>query len=118
MDLQLSQLMEMQKSLYEQNKTHWNPREPENGRNHILYMIEEIGEMIAILKKKGDAAPMEDAAVRTAFLEELVDVMMYYTDVLLCFHVTPEEFSEAFVQKHEKNMTRNYQREYKELYNG
>ncbi len=118
MDLQISQLIKMQQDLYELHKEHWHPRVPENGRNHILYMVEEIGEMIAILKKKGDSTVVEDGAVRSAFLEEMVDVMMYYTDVLMCYQVTPEEFSKAFVEKYEKNMNRNYQREYKELYNG
>ena len=52
--------------------------EPEYGKDFILYMIEEIGECIAILKKKGSAAIMEDPAVREAFLSEMADVLMYY----------------------------------------
>ncbi len=118
MDLTISQIMQTQRELYELHKHEWNPRIPENGRNHILYMIEEIGETVAILKKKGEAAVMEDPAVREAFLGELTDIMMYYTAVLLCFGVTTEEFCQAFTKTHARNMGRDYTAEYKELYHG
>ncbi len=118
MDLSISQLMTMQQALYELHKDKWTPREPEFGKEHILYMIEEIGETIAILKKKGSGSVVEDEAVRAAFLEEMSDILMYYIDVLLCFHVTPEEFFEAYEKKHRRNMGRNYTEEYKELYHG
>ncbi len=118
MDLKISELMDMQRALYQRHRQEWVPREPEFGRDHILYMIEEIGETIAILKKKGDDAVLSDAAVRDAFLEEMADVMMYYTDVLLCYHITPEEISQAYARKFNKNMGRNYTAEYKELYHG
>ena len=54
MDLSISQMMHMQKELFEPHKDVWHPIEPEYGRDFILYMIEEIGEVIAILKKKGN----------------------------------------------------------------
>ncbi len=118
MELSLSQLMQMQRDLYELHKTQWAPREPENGKEHILYMIEEIGETIAILKKKGSDQVAADPQVRAAFLEELSDIMMYYIDVLLCFHISPEEFAESYLKKHHRNMGRDYAEEYKELYHG
>lgn len=40
---------------------------------------------------------------------------LYYQDVLLCFHVAPEEISRAYAEKHAKNMGRDYAKEYKEL---
>ncbi len=116
MDLTISQLMQMQKDLYELHKETWLSREPEHGKEHILYMIEEIGETIAILKKKGAQEVLTDADVRAAFLEEMSDVLMYYTDVLLCFHITPDEISEAFRKKFQRNIKRNYTEEYKGLY--
>ncbi len=118
MDITISQMMQAQKELFELHKHEWHPRVPENGRNHILYMVEEIGETIAILKKKGEQAVMEDPAVREALVGELADIMMYYTAVLLCYGITPEEFSQAFAAKHAKNMHRDYTAEYKELYHG
>ena len=75
-------------------------------------MMEEMGECIAIIKKKGDSAIMREASVREAFVEEMSDVLMYYFDTLLRYGVTPEEISNAYVAKHNKNMGRDYQREY------
>ena len=118
MDLSISQMLQLQRELFEPHKDKWHPMEPEYGKDHILYMVEEIGEVIAILKKKGSAAVMEDPAVREAFLSEMADVLMYYHDVLLRFHVTHEEISRAYTKKHDIDMKRNYQNEYKELYNG
>lgn len=116
MDLPISEMMKMQKALHTVHEKEWSPLEPEYGKNTILYMVEEIGEVIAILKKKGNRAVVETPEVRTAFLEEMADIMMYYTDTLLRYHVTPEEISEAYIRKHNRNMGRDYTQEYEELY--
>ena len=118
MDLSISQMMQMQQALFELHKDKWHPMEPEYGKDFILYMIEEVGEAIAILKKKGHGAVMEDADVREAFLSEMADILMYYQDILLRFHVTPEEISAAYVKKHGIDLARNYDKEYKEKYHG
>ena len=118
MDLSISQMMQLQRELFAPHKDTWPPMEPEFGKDYVLFMIEEIGEVIAILKKKGSSAVMEDPDVREAFLSEMADVLMYYQDILLRFHVTPEEISEAYVKKHGYDMTRDYTKEYKEQYNG
>lgn len=116
MDLSISDLMNMQQQLHRLHEKDWSPLEPEYGKNTILYMVEEIGEVISILKKKGDRAVVDDPQVRSAFLEEMSDVLMYYTDTLLRYHVTGQELSEAYTSKFRKNMGRNYTEEYKELY--
>ena len=116
MDLHISELMHMQQSLHHLHEAEWSPLEPEHGRNTILYMIEEIGEVISIIKKKGDRTVVDDQQVRNAFLEEMSDVLMYYTDTLLRYHVTAGEISEAYARKFKRNMGRNYTEEYKELY--
>lgn len=118
MDLSIGRMMLLQKELFEPHKDKWHPMEPEYGKDFILYMIEEVGEVIAILKKKGHNAVMEDPVVRQAFLSEMADVLMYYHDILLRFHVTPEEISEAYAGKHSVDMQRDYDREYKEQYHG
>lgn len=118
MDLSISRMMQMQRELFEPHKDRWLPMEPEYGKDFILYMVEEIGEAIAVIKKKGSSAIVEDPSVREAFLAEMADVLMYYHDVLLRYHVTAEEISEAFAKKHGYDMTRDYTREYKEKYNG
>lgn len=118
MDHSISKLMEMQQALHKIHEHEWFPLEPEYGRHYILFMIEEIGETIAILKKKGDRTVLDDPEVRSAFLEEMADVLMYYTDTLLRFHVTPDEISQAYSQKYICNMGRNFTEEYKEKYHG
>ena len=118
MDLSISQMMRMQEELFAPHKDKWPPIEPEYGKDFILFMVEEIGEVIAVLKKKGSTAIMEDPAVREAFLSEMADVLMYYHDTLLRYHVSPEEISAAYLKKHARDMCRNYREEYKEKYNG
>ena len=115
MDLSISQMLQLQKELFHAHGRKWAPMEPEYGGEFILYMIEEIGEVISIWKKKGERAIVDDPTVRQAFLEEMADVLMYYHEVLLRFHVTPEEISKAYQDKHDRNMTRNYQKQYEEM---
>lgn len=112
MDLSISRMMQMQQALFEPHKDKWLPMEPEYGKDFILFMIEEIGEAIAVIKKKGSSAIMEDEEVRDAFLAEMADVLMYYHDVLLRYRVTPKEISEAFVKKHDFDLRRDYTKEY------
>lgn len=115
-DLKISDMMNMQMGLWEQHKDTWSPMEAEFGRNSILWMIEELGESIAIIKKKGDTAIQEEESVRSSFVEEMSDVLMYYFDTLLRYGVTPDEISNAYVVKHNKNMGRDYQAEYQKKY--
>ena len=114
-DLKVSEMMDMQKKLYALHEKEWSPMTAEYGRDFILWMVEEIGESVAIIKKKGDAAIMDDPAVRADFLEEMSDVLMYYNDALLRYGVTPEEISRAYVGKHMRNVGRNYKKEYEKL---
>ena len=115
-DIRVSDMMQMQRALYEVHKEKWAPRSPENAREFMLFLMEEFGEAVAIYKKKGNSAIMEDTAVRSHFCEELADVLMYFTEVLLCYGITPDEFSSAYVKKHYRNMGRNYQGEYETMY--
>lgn len=115
-DINFTQMMNMQRELYEIHKDKWSPRVPETGRHFMLFLIEELGESIAILKKKGDQAVTDDPEVRSHFIEEMVDVMMYYNEILICHGITPAEFAAAYAKKHAKNMGRNYQGEYDHLF--
>ena len=116
MDLTISEMMSLQKALYERHRGQWPPMEPEYAKDYILYMMEEVGEVIAIIKKKGGSQVVEAPVVRSRFLEEMADVLMYYNDILLRCHVTPEEISRAYLAKHEENMRRDYRRQYEEMY--
>ena len=46
MDLSISQMMQLQEELFEPHKDSWHPMEPEYGKDFILYMVEEIGEVM------------------------------------------------------------------------
>lgn len=116
-DLTISEMKEMQYKLFEVNKEKWHDMEPKAAKNHILYMVEELGECISIIKKKGINQIMEDDSVRARFTEEFSDVLMYYTEVLNRLNISAEEISNAYIKKHEYNMNRNYTKDNKEKYN-
>lgn len=112
-DLKISEMMDMQMRLWEKHKDKWQPMESQFGKISLLWMVEEMGEVISIIKKKGDKEIMNNPDVRKHFVEELSDVLMYYNDTLLRFGVTPEEISDAYTEKHEFDMKRIYNIEYK-----
>ena len=87
-DLSISEMQELQRELQEQFKEKWGIQKPEDAKTHLLYMIEEI-----------------------------TDVQNYYIEVLNCLKITPEEFSNAYIEKHRHNMKRDYEKEYKDKYN-
>lgn len=115
-NLSISEMQQMQLELYEANKENWGKSEPKDAKNHILYMIEEIGECISIIKKKGIDQIMKDENVRSRFLEEITDVQNYYIEVLNRLNITPEEFSNAYIKKHNFNMHRDYKSDNAEKY--
>jgi NTP pyrophosphatase (non-canonical NTP hydrolase) len=112
--MKIEEMLERSKDLYELNKDKWSPMTPEHGKTFILYMIEEIGEVISIIKKKGEDEIMNNPEVRERFVEEMADVMMYYSDTLNRFGVTEEEFTNAYRRKHDHNMKRNYTKDHAE----
>lgn len=111
-DLTISQMLYMQRELWERHASDLAPLTEQYGKDSFLWMIEEIGECISIIKKRGASAVVDDPSVRNAFTEELSDILKYYFDVLLRFGVSSAELSEAFQKKHEKNMNRNFKEEY------
>lgn len=115
-DLTLSEMKKMQDELYELNKDKWSDRTSEDGKNHLLYMVEEMGECISIIKKKGIEAIMQPGHIRERFVEEISDVLMYYNEVLIRFGITPKELSEAYIKKYETNLHRNYIEDNKKKY--
>lgn len=116
MDLSISEMMAMQKELYALHEGEWWPMEPEYTGNFLLYVMEELGEVCGVWKKAGPKGIMDDPAARRAFLEEMTDVLMYYNEVLLRCHVTPEELAESYRSKHHRNLGRDYNAEYKEKF--
>lgn len=109
-DLTFVEMHQMQRELNEKYRGKWEPNEPSNARNQLLWMIGEAGEVIDIIKKLGDDAICADAGVRAAFVEEMVDVLMYFNDVLLCYGVSAGDIAAAYRAKHAKNMFRSYEK--------
>ncbi len=107
-DLSIGDALSMSKELWEANKDNWSPMTPEYGRIFILYMVEEIGEVISIVKKKGEEKIMNDAEVRERFVEEMCDVLMYYSDILNRFDVSSEEVAQKYHEKFKYNLSRDY----------
>ena len=112
-DITFGEILESQQALQDKNAGNWTPVSPDYGRSSLLWMVEEVGEVASIIKKKGDAAIMENPAVRAAFAEELCDVLMYFGDVCLCYGISPAELAQAFRKKHASNMQRDYKSQYK-----
>ncbi|MBQ8556144.1 MAG: nucleotide pyrophosphohydrolase [Clostridia bacterium] len=99
-------MQSIQRELQEKYRDKWEPVDPAHGRNKLLWMLAEIGEVTQIIKKKGDGSIMQTPEVRHDFIEELCDVMMYLNDVCLCYGITPEEVEVIYRAKHERNMHR------------
>ena len=105
-DFGINEMQEMQKRLQNKYKNIWEPITPENGKNKILWMIGEIGEVIDIIKKNGDLKACSDTKLRENLIEEMADVLMYYNDVMLCYGISVDELKQSYIKKFEKNMKR------------
>jgi len=102
----INEMMEMQKALQEKYKDVWEGISPEVGKNKLLWMIGEIGEVIDIVKKHGGEEAGRNEKLREQLIEELADVLMYYNDVLLCYGISAKELKQSYIRKFERNMTR------------
>ena len=102
----INEMQSMQKELQDKYKEKWERICPETGKNKFLWMIGEIGEVIDIIKKNGDKSAVADSSVREHLIEEMVDVLMYYNDVMLCYGITEDELKQAYIEKFQKNMKR------------
>ena len=105
-DFGINEMLEMQKALQEKYKDNWKPICPDRGKDQLLWMIGEIGEVIDIIKKHGGEQASREAALREHLVEELADVLMYFNDVLLCYGISAAELKQTYVGKFEKNMKR------------
>ena len=105
--LSIRDMYEYQRNLQAKYAEKWGePIGPEMSKNKLLWTYGEMAEAGDILKKKGTQAAMNDPELRRAFMEEVGDVMMYLYDVLLCLGMTPEEFSDTYRAKCERNKNR------------
>lgn len=105
-DFSINEMLEMQRILQDKYKDKWESIEPENGKNKLLWMVGEIGEVIDIVKKNGGTKASEDPDLRELLVEEMADVLMFYNDAMLCYGITAEELKQSYSDKFEKNMKR------------
>lgn len=105
-DFTISEMQAMQEKLQEKYKDRWEPITADTGKNKLLWMIGEIGEVIDIVKKNGGQKAAEDSEIRKELVEEMADVLMYYNDVMLCYGITADELKKAYIEKFERNMNR------------
>ena len=106
MDFSMNEMLDMQRQLQEKYKGRWEPISPPVGKNKLLWMIGELGEVIDVVKKSGDQSAAELGPIRDHLVEELADVLMYYNDILLCYGITAEELRSAYTAKFQKNLDR------------
>lgn len=99
-------MQKMQIELQEKYKDKWGGLPPEQARQKLLWMYGELGEVSDIIKESRDEKILSDPTVRTHFIEEMCDVMMYFNDVLLCYDIKPEELEKVYSEKHQRNMNR------------
>ena len=105
-DFGINEMLDMQRALQEKYKDKWNPICPDRGKDQLLWMIGEIGEVIDIIKKHVGENASRDVDLRKHLIEELADVLMYYNDILLCYGISAEELKQSYISKFEKNMKR------------
>lgn len=105
-DFSINEMQKMQRALQEKYKDKWEPIGPETGKNKLLWMVGESGEVIDIVKKNVGTNACTDEELRKDLVEEMADVLMYYNDVMLCYGITAEELKKSYVDKFEKNMKR------------
>ena len=105
-DFGINEMLEMQKALQEKYEDKWMPIGPARGKDQLLWMIGEIGEVIDIIKKHGSEAASQDQVLREHLVEELADVLMFYNDVLLCYGISAGELKQSYISKFKKNMDR------------
>ena len=104
--LDLETMHAMQAELQERYRGKWPAICPAIGREKLLWMMAEMGEVADIMKKQGNESIMENPEVREHFIEELCDTLMYFNDVCRCYSVTPEELEKVYLAKHQKNLER------------
>ena len=105
-DWSFHEMQQIQTELQEKYKHIWQKIEPTAGRDKLLWMMIEAGEMADIIKKCGDAEIMDDENTRQHFIEEICDVLMYLNDVMLCYNISVDELRNIYLEKHKKNMGR------------
>jgi len=103
----LNELVSLQKEL-QGARPEWGGYSPERGRNQLLWLLGEAGEVIDIVKRNTPEQCAASGEIHDHLVEELADVMMYFVDVMGCYGISAEEFSKGYRMKHDRNMKRDF----------
>lgn len=106
-DIAFAEMFALQKALHDAHPD-WGGLPPEIAQDKLLWAFEEMGEIVAIFKKKGYRDILEPGSVRSCFLEEVCDVLMYLNDMMLALGVEPEEVGGAYRGKFRYNLKRDW----------
>ncbi len=71
-DFTINEMQDMQRKLQEKYKDKWEAIGPETGKNKLLWMVGEIGEVIDIIKKNGGTKACSDAKLRNDLVEKYI----------------------------------------------
>ena len=105
-DFGFVEMQNMQKALQDKYKDKWECISPETGKNKLLWLMIELGEVADIIKKSKLDDIMGEKETRSHFIEELSDVLMYYNDILLCYNISIDELKKIYCAKHTRNLSR------------
>ena len=73
MEFTVNEILDMQKDLQNKYKDKWESICPKTGKNKLLWMIGEIGEVIDIIKKNGEETALSDDKIRSQLVEEMTE---------------------------------------------
>ena len=104
--LTFEKMQEMQKIMHEKHKGKWTGLSPETAMEKLLWLYGEVGEACDIIKKQGVSAVNDGGEARARFVEEMIDVLMYFNDIMICFNVSPQELAKAYEDKFNYNLKR------------
>ncbi|MCI8600540.1 MAG: DUF550 domain-containing protein [Oscillospiraceae bacterium] len=107
-DIAFEEMFALQRALHDAHPD-WGGLPPELAQSKLLWAFEEMGEIVAIFKKKGYQEILGQGGVRSCFLEEVCDVLMYLNDMMLALGVTPEEIAGAYRGKFRYNLKRDWE---------
>lgn len=114
-DLRVSDMLALQ-TLQQDRHPEWGGISPALGPSKMLWLVGELGEVIDVIKKVDTDHLLAPDAARNSLVEELADVAMYFHDVMNCYRISEQEFSQAYYNKVRKNLKRDYGKEHKDRY--
>ena len=107
-DVMIQEMLDLQNRLYDKcgKQNQWLTYTPDNAQLHWLYMLGEAGEVIDALKKNSLETLLQPGPARDHMIEEMADTLMFFVDTMACMNVTADELSQAYREKHERNVKR------------